>query len=78
MFLVGSYIEGMGQDEAQARLLAGIGQPVPAEHAFAAHCQAVLVRLDQLEEEGEVVVFAIGVHELFALPIHDADIHLGR
>jgi len=74
----GSDIEGMGQDEAQARFLAGIGQPVPAEHAFATHRQAVPVGLDQLKEKGEVVVFDIGVHELFALAIHDADVHLAR
>ena len=72
----GSDIEGMGQDEAQARLQAGISQPVPTEHAFAAHRKAVPVGLDQLEEKGEVVVFDVGVDELFTLAIHDADIHL--
>jgi len=41
---------------SQAGGLAGIGQPVPAEHAFAAHRQVVLVRLDQLEEIFEVIV----------------------
>ena len=39
-------VEGMRQNEGQARGLAGIGQPVPAKHAFAAHGQIVLVRLD--------------------------------
>ena len=49
---------------------------IPAEHAFAAHCQAVLVRLDQLEEVLEVIVFDVGVDQFFALAIHQADVHL--
>src|SRR5439155_19172051 len=71
-------VEGVGQDEGQAGGLAGIGQPVPAEHAFATDGQAVPVRLDQLEEELEVVVLDVGVDQLFALPVHDADVHLAR
>jgi hypothetical protein len=69
-------IERMGQDKGQARALAGIRQPVPAEHAFAAHRQVVLVRLDQLEEIFEVIVQDVGVDQLLALAIHDADVHL--
>ena len=69
-------IEGVGQDEGEAGGLAGIGQPIPAEHALAADRQAVAIRLDQLEEVVEVVVFDVGVDECFALPIHDADVHL--
>ena len=69
-------VEGVGQDEGQAGGLAGIGQPIPAEHAFATDGQAVSVRLDQLEEELEVVVSDVGVDQFFALPIHEADIHL--
>ena len=33
-------------------------------------------RRDELEEELEVIVFDVGVDELLAVPIHDADIHL--
>src|SRR5439155_3496888 len=69
-------IERVSQDEGQAGGLAGIGQPVPAEHAFATDGQAVPVRLDQLEEELEVVVSDVGVDQFFALPVHDADVHL--
>jgi len=36
----------------------------------------VPVGLDELEKKGEVVVFDIGVDELLALAIHDADVHL--
>src|SRR5262245_56359124 len=66
----------MGQDESQARGLAGIGQPVPAEHAFATDGQAVTVRADQLKEGVEVIVFDVGVDQFLALAIHDADVHL--
>jgi hypothetical protein len=38
----------------------------------------MLVRLDEPEEEVEVIVFDVGVDQLFALAIHDADIHLAR
>jgi hypothetical protein len=72
----GFEVEGMGQDEGQARGLAGIGQPVPAEHAFAADGQVMLVGLDELEEELEVVVPDVGVDQLLALAIHEADAHL--
>ena len=68
----------MGEDEAQARLGTGIGQPVPTEHAFATDRQAVAIRLDQLEEELEVVVPHVAVDELSSLPIHHADVHLPR
>lgn len=69
-------VQRMGQDKSQAGLLAGIRQPVPAEHAFTAHRQAVLVRLDQLEEVLEVIVFDVGVDQLFTLFVHHADVHL--
>jgi len=71
-------IERMSQDEGQARLLAGVGQPVPAEHAFAAHGEVMLVGLDELEEVGEVVVQDVAVDQFLALAIHDADVHLAR
>ena len=66
----------MGQDEVQAGLLAGIGQPIPAEHAFGADGQVVAIRRDELEEEVEVIVADVGVDELLAVPIHEADVHL--
>ena len=69
-------IEGMDQNEGQACGLTGIGQPIPAEHAFTAHRQVMLVRLNELEEEVEVVVFDVGVDQLFTLTVHDADVHL--
>jgi hypothetical protein len=74
----GFEVERMSQDEGQARGLAGVGQPIPAEHAFAADGETVLVRFGQLKEEAEVIVFDIGVDQFFALPIHDADVHLTR
>jgi len=72
----GFEIESVGQDEGESRSLASIGKPIPAEHAFAANGQVVFIRLDEFEEALEVVVFDIGVDELFALPIHQADVHL--
>ena len=72
----GSDIEGVSQHKGEVGLLAGIGQPIPAKHAFATNRQAVLIRLDELEEELEVVVFDVGVNQLLALAIHDADVHL--
>ena len=72
----GVQIEGVGQDEGEAGGLAGIGQPVPAEHAFGADGQVVAIGGDELEEVLEVVVLDVGVDELLALAIHDADVHL--
>ena len=72
----GFEVQGVGQDESQAGFLAGIGQPVPAEHAFGADGQVVAVRRDELEEVGEVIVPDVGVDELAAVPVHDADVHL--
>ena len=69
-------VEGMSQDESQTLGLAGIGQPVPAEHAFGADREAVAIGLDELEEVVEVVVFDVAVDQFFALAVHDADIHL--
>ena len=74
----GLEIEGMGQDESQAGGLASIGQPVPAEHAFAADGQVVSIRVDASKNELEVVSFDIGVDQFFTLAIHDADVHLAR
>src|SRR5262245_42584288 len=70
----GLEIKGMGQDEGEAGLVAGIGQPVPAEHAFAADGEAVAVGLNAPEEELEIVALDVGVDEDLALAIHDADV----
>src|SRR5262245_23386252 len=66
----------MRQNEGEASFVAGIGQPVPAEHAFANHREVVFVGFNEFEEEGKVVVSNIAVNELFALAVHDADVHL--
>jgi hypothetical protein len=58
--------------------LAGIGQPVPAEHALSAHGEAVAIGFDQLEEVGEVVVLDVAVDQFLALAVPDADVHLVR
>ena len=72
----GPDVERVSQDKGEAGGLAGIGQPVPPEHTFTADGKAVLVGLDELKEVSEVVVFDIGVDELLALAIHEADVHL--
>ena len=69
-------IEGMSQDEGDAGFLAGVGQPIPAEHAFGTDSEAVAIRLNELEEVLEVIVLDVAVDQLFALAIHDADVHL--
>jgi hypothetical protein len=68
----------MGQDKGQALRLAGVCQPVPPEHAFAANGDAVPVRFDELEEILEVIVLHVAVDQFVALPVHDADVHLPR
>ena len=72
----GFEVKRVGEHEVQASGLAGIGQPIPAEHAFGADGQVVAIGSDEFEEEVEVVVFDVGVDEFFAVPIHDADVHL--
>ncbi len=72
----GFELERVGQDKVQAGGLAGIGQPVPPKHALTTDGEAVLVRLDELEEVLEVVVLDVGVDQFLALPIHEADVHL--
>ena len=71
-----SHIEGMSQHEGEVGGLAGVGQPVPTEHAFGADGEVMAIGLDQFEEEVEVVIFDIGVSEFLTLAIHDADVHL--
>ncbi len=68
-------VEGVSQHEGQAGLLAGIGQPVPAEHALGADGEAVAVGFNELEEVLEVVVSDVAVDQFVALAVHDADVH---
>ena len=72
----GLEVEGMGEDEGETGLLAGVGEPVPAEEALAADGHVMPPRGDLPEEELEVVVLDVHVQELVALRIHDADVHL--
>ena len=72
----GLEIKRMGQHEVDLGGLAGIGEPIPAKHAFGADGQVVAIGCHQLEEELEVIVPDVGVDELFAVPVHDADVHL--
>ena len=46
------------------------------EHALATDREALFVGLDELEEVSEVIVLDVGVDQFFALPIHEADLHL--
>ena len=72
----GFEVEGVGQDELETGGLTGVGEPIPAKHAFAADGQIVLVGLDEFKEVVEVVVLDVGVDELFAVSVHEADVHL--
>ena len=69
-------IERVSQDESEAGLLAGVGQPISAEHAFSTHGEIVPIRFDELEEVLKVIVLDVAVDQFLALPIHDADVHL--
>ena len=71
----GAEVEGVGEDEGEAGVLAGIGQPIPAEHAFSADGEAVARRGHKFEEVGEVVVLDVAVNQFFALTVHEADVH---
>jgi hypothetical protein len=72
----GAHVKGVSQDEVEAGGLARVGQPVPAEHAFAADRQIVAIGGDEFEEELEVIVLDVGVDQFLALAVHDADVHL--
>ena len=72
----GLEVEGVGQNEVDARRLAGIGEPIPAEHALGADGQIVAIGRNELEEIFEVIVPDVGVDEFFAGAVHDADVHL--
>src|SRR6266853_3072621 len=69
-------VKSVGQNKSQAGGLAGVGEPIPAEHAFTTHGQVMFIGLDELEEEVEVVVLDVSMDQLFALAVHDADVHL--
>ena len=72
----GLEVERVGQDELDAGVGTGIGQPIPAEHALGADGQVVAIGRDEFEEISEVIVFNVGVDELFAVAVQHADIHL--
>jgi hypothetical protein len=72
----GFEVERVGQDEMDAGVRTGIGEPIPAEHALGADGQVVAIGRDEFEEIGEVIVSDVGVDELFAVAIQHADVHL--
>jgi hypothetical protein len=72
----GLEVERVRQDEGEVGFPAGIGEPIPAEHAFGTDREVVTVRSDQFEEELEVIIFDVGVDEDLARAIHEADVHL--
>ena len=74
----GFEVERVGQDEMDAGIRTGVGEPIPAEHAFGADRQIVAIGRDEFEEIGEVIVLDVGVDEFFAVAVQDADIHLAR
>ena len=55
----GLEVERMGQDELDAGVGTGIGQPIPAEHALGTNGQVVAIGRDEFEEIGEVIVFDV-------------------
>jgi hypothetical protein len=72
----GLEVEGVGQNEVDVGGLAGIGEPIPAEHALGADGQIVAIGRNEFEKVGEVIVADVGVDEFFAGAVHDADVHL--
>lgn len=64
--LDGAEVEGVSEDEMDAGVGAGIGEPIPAEHAFGDDGEVMAIRCDEFEEEVEVVVANVGVDENFA------------
>ena len=53
--------------------------PIPGTVCSSAYSrQATFLDRHQLEEKLEVVVLDVGVDQLFALALHDADVHLTR
>ena len=69
-------VERVGQDEMDAGVRTGIGEPIPAEHALGADGEIVAIGGDEFEEIGEVIVSDVGVDQDFAGAVHDADVHL--
>jgi hypothetical protein len=61
----GLEVKRVGQDEVDARRLAGIGEPIPAEHALGADGQIVAIGRNELEEIFEVIVPDVRVDEFF-------------
>jgi hypothetical protein len=61
----GLEVERVSQDEVDARRLAGIGEPIPAEHALGADGQIVAIGRNELEEIFEVIVPDVRVDEFF-------------
>ncbi len=74
----GFEIKSVGEDEGDVGVTASISEPIPAEHALAADGEAVAIGFHAFKEEGKVVVFDVGVDELLAFAVHDADVHLTR
>jgi hypothetical protein len=65
----------VGQHEGEVFTRAGIGQPLPGEHALGGDGEVVAEGLDFLEEEGEVVVLDVLMQNDVALAVDDADVH---
>jgi hypothetical protein len=74
----GFEVKGVSQHKVQAGGLAGIGEPIPAEHALGADGQVMAIGRDKFEKELEVVVFDVGVDELFAVPRSMTQTYLWR
>ena len=69
-------IERVGQDELDACLVAGIGQPLSTKEALTAHGHIVSPGSNLPQEEGKVVVADVHVEQLVALAVHHTDVHL--
>jgi hypothetical protein len=70
----GPHVQGMAQDEGDALLLAGVGQPVPGEHALAGDDQAVAVGGNRFEE-GRLGGGDVLVEEGASVMVEDAEEH---
>lgn len=62
----------MAENERNAGFLAGIGQPVPVEGAFATDGEVMTIGLDNLQEVVEIVSTDVSVDEDLAVPVHEA------
>ena len=70
----GLHVQGVAEDEGNAVLVAQVGEPVPGEHAFDGHGQAVTVGRDGVEE-GTGVGGIVFVQNGLAGGIEDAQVH---